>query len=61
MESEPDSSILIEHDLFRKPVSTPGSGPGAGILGIVLSQSPVMIENRAAEIKKSNAGYRERR
>jgi hypothetical protein len=29
-------SNMMEHDLFRKPVSTPGSSPGAGSFGIML-------------------------
>jgi hypothetical protein len=28
--------FMFEHDLFRKPVSTPGSSPGAGFFGIML-------------------------
>jgi hypothetical protein len=29
-------SWLLEHDLFRKPVSTLGSSPRAGFFGIML-------------------------
>jgi hypothetical protein len=36
MEFEQGSSLLIEHGLFRNPVSTPGSSPGAGFFGIML-------------------------
>ena len=34
-ESELGSSFLFGHDLFRKPVPTPGSSLGAGIFGIM--------------------------
>jgi hypothetical protein len=30
------SRISLEHDLFGKPVSTPGSNPGAGFFRIKL-------------------------
>jgi hypothetical protein len=30
------TSLLLEHDLFRKPVSTLGSSPRAGFFGIML-------------------------
>src|SRR5205807_1266532 len=32
-----DTSVLFEHDLFRKPVSTLGSSPRAGFFGIMLA------------------------
>jgi hypothetical protein len=36
-ESSSRSSLLPEHDLFRKPVSIPGSSRGTGIFGIMLN------------------------
>src|SRR5258706_4428830 len=31
-----EAALLMEHDLTRKPVPTPGSSPGAGFFGIML-------------------------
>ena len=36
IKSKPGSGILIEHDLFRKPVTTRGSSPRANFFGIML-------------------------
>jgi hypothetical protein len=32
----PDHALLVEHEFFGKPVSTPGSSPGAGFFRIML-------------------------
>jgi hypothetical protein len=36
IESIAQSKILVEHDLFGKPASTPGSSPRAGFFRIML-------------------------
>ncbi len=43
----------FEHDLFRKPVTTPGSSPGAGFFAIMLSRRTATPPRRAARSRRS--------
>jgi hypothetical protein len=59
MESEPGSSFLFEHDLFRKPVPTPDQVRGRLFRDHALAfcLSMIFSENRFPPRIKSEAGF----
>ena len=46
---------MVEHDLFRKPVSTLGSSPRAGFFGIMLSAAALSAPAAATPITSGQA------